>query len=136
MNPERIDRIKAEIRLLVVLAGQPSFAELCKIDGFAGDEYFVPIDNKIVLWPFCSMEAVIALTELLNDGEIKAICCAVASYVFSDSPVPDFPLAETLEPKETLHWTPVYFTAGVIKRPDHKEIKPFRDWLSAHFALN
>lgn len=135
MNDLLIDRLKADIRLLVVLALQPSFAELSRIPGFKGHEHCAPLENNIVLWPSCSHEAVIAVEELLRDEEIIAICCDIATYVYEPVAIPDLPVALKLGIYESPVWLPVYFVVGRIIRPDECAGYPTKDWISANLGL-
>jgi hypothetical protein len=138
MNRDRVERLKSDIKLLVLMAHHPGFHELRKIPGFAGNEMLLVPDNRvcIVLWPWCSPEAVAAMNELITDAEIGVIHTPVHSYVYSDGPIPPLPITDRARIHGEPHWMPSYFRAKRMKRPDFLEEKQSNDWFSDDVGLH
>jgi len=138
MNRLLCDRIKADVRLLVLMAVNPTFHELSRIADFAGEDLLLYPDLRtdLVLWPWCSDDAVWAMEELILAKEISLIHAPIESYVFSDGPIPPLPITDRHRIHGEAHWLPSYIKAKNIKRPDEPTKYQSFDWLSENVGVN
>jgi hypothetical protein len=113
--------MKEEIYNLIEDRQGVSFAELTDlVEGFRGEIAMCLKDDpdpNIILWPSVSEEALQAISELLEEGRIKASSTNVMVYM-CDGLMPSLPIAKRV-PKDGYkdpHWWPVVFN------PAKKEI--------------
>lgn len=110
------------LRVITTTGGGTSFAELSKVDGFAGDYQWYLANVNCILWAGMSRAAIYALRALLDEGKIWAAPTSLMVYLI-DGMVPDnVPVAnmQTLQRQKRLHWLPVVFwTLEQKTRPDH-----------------
>jgi hypothetical protein len=138
MNRDRVERLKSDIRLLTIMAVNPTFHELARISGFDGasDYYLEDEGIAVLLWPWCSPEAIIALEELITAAEIVFNPALPEVYYSSCGPVPDLPVLQSLAASSAPHWLPVFLRAKCIKRPDSLSKNIDKDWLSGRVAIH
>jgi hypothetical protein len=117
----RLGHIKRGLRYAVEALGQPSFADLVTIvPEIKGTGFLADPENNIVWWENLSEYGVIALIQLMRDGEITARVCSPYVYAFAQHFVhpPNLPIVFSVEEYETKSWLPVLFKA--------KNPKPWR----------
>ncbi|MGH7089597.1 MAG: hypothetical protein ACREFQ_11930, partial [Stellaceae bacterium] len=90
-----------------------SFAELSRIEGFAGNDAltFQGDYANIVLWPRISSEAAEALTALVGAGECHLAPATLFTYL-ADGIIPWIPVARQRRAHKTPHWLPVVLHRG------------------------
>jgi hypothetical protein len=138
MNRDVIDRMKADIRLLTLMAVNPTMHELARIPGFDGlDDLFLK-DRGVALlvWPWCSPVAITAMTELIDANEIVYVAAVPEIYFVSCGPVPDLPVLQRLADSSKPHWVPVFLRAKDIRRPDNLCKNISKSWLLARVAIH
>jgi hypothetical protein len=138
MNRDWVDRLRADIRLLTLMAVNPTFHELARVPGFDGvGDYF--LEDKgiaVLLWPWCSPEAIVAMGELITASEIVFNPTLPEVYLSSAGPVPDLPVLLSLKDSKAPHWLPVFIRAKNIKRPDNLCENISKTWLSQRVELH
>lgn len=70
---------------------------------------FQPAFPNVIIWPAMSSEAIRALGELIQEGEVVMEPASQLSY-FIDGKRPDLPIAKGFRPYKTERWLPVCFS--------------------------
>lgn len=87
-----------------------SFVQLSTIDGFNGDAS-IEVENKnIHLWFHCSINAVDALSQLLNERQIEIHPTSHLTYVV-DGQIPRYPVAR----QDRIYKSPRWMPSQIIK---------------------
>jgi hypothetical protein len=138
MNRDRVERLKSDVRLLVLMAHNPTFHELARVPGFYGlDDLFLRDRGfALLVWPWCSPEAITAMTELIDSEEIVFNPALPEVYFSSAGPVPDLPVLQSLADHEKPHWLPVFLRVKHLRRPDNLCENLNKHWLSSRVELH
>lgn len=92
-----------------------SYAELSRdIEGFTGD-YEDQLKQNLVLWSGVSLDASIALAELIKERQIFLSPASPLVY-FIDGCVPGLPVAKRVQEYKKRHWLPVTFSTSKINQ--------------------
>ncbi len=86
-----------------------SYAELSRdIEGFPGD-YEDILKQNLILWSGLSLEASIALSELVSENKITISPASPLVYLI-DGISPGLPVAKRVQDYKKRHWLPVTFS--------------------------
>lgn len=113
---ETISQIKdGVIDLLKTKGNGISFVELSRLDGFTGEASMEIEDKNIHLWFHCSLHAVEALKQLLNEQLIEIHSTSHLTYL-ADGQVPRYPVARQDRAYKTPRWMPAQIVKGAAFR--------------------
>jgi hypothetical protein len=116
--------MKNQILTLIRKWRHMTFSELqAQVPGFSGDVAFVHAqDPNVILWPWCSDEALDALGELLKQGLIFMHPSSVDNYAATFHDYPSMPIV--VRPQsggyKSPRWLPVVFRDQPLEAPVHK----------------
>lgn len=88
--------------------GHVSYAELSRdIEGFNGD-FEDQLKPNLILWSGLSLEASIAIDELVKERAININAASALVYMI-DGIMPNLPIAKRVQAYKKPHWLPVTF---------------------------
>ncbi|CAN7202653.1 hypothetical protein LJR030_000526 [Rhizobium sp. LjRoot30] len=81
------------------------------IPGFTGDKTWVFADQNIVIWPYVSEAAILAMTSLIASDKVKPTPTSWLVYNF-DGQILDMPTATRIKRYNEPHWLPIVFAGN------------------------